>query len=93
MGLLTPYRQIYPNTITIWGPFDSEDIFAPVVKNFASQHKGYKAQYKKIDISEFDSESLLSLAAQTGPDIWLIPNDWLGRHLDKFVPAPEGLFK
>ena len=89
----TPTTAQGEKTIAVWGPFDDQDVFQPIMKDFMNQNKGYKAEYKKIDFSQYDVESLLSLAAQKGPDIWLIPNDWLGRHLDKFLPLPDGLLK
>lgn len=33
--------------------------------------------------------SLDYLSTQGGPDLWLIPLEWLPKHRDKFVPVPE----
>ena len=50
-----------------------------------------KIEYEKKDISTYESESASALASNTGPDIWLIRNDWMPKQRDKLVALPSSL--
>lgn len=76
-------------TLTVWRTEDSEEVFRPIIRSFQSTYKGVKIRYIKKDPEEYEIESLNALAAGKGPDIWSIRNDWMGRHFDKLIPAPE----
>lgn len=78
--------------LTIWRAFDDEEVFENAIRQFQTTHKNLKIRYLKKDFSDYELESLNALATGEGPDIWSIPNDWIVRHKDKLVAAPEGLF-
>lgn len=77
--------------ITVWRLFDSQDTFAPLIKQFEKDNKNVKIKYVMKDPEEYELDSLNALAAGAGPDVWSIPNDWVARHSDKLVTAPAGI--
>lgn len=83
-----PQEQI---TLTMWGLFDSEEVFQPLINDFQLIHKNIKVNYIKKDFDEYELKTSEALAAGTGPDIWMIRNDWMPRHYEKLVPLSEGV--
>lgn len=47
--------------------------------------------YVQKEASIYEFVSINELAAQDGPDIWLVPSEWLPKHSDKLQAAPAGL--
>lgn len=80
-----------PKTITIWRPFDSEEVFAPIISEFKLDNPNITIIYKQIPADEYELVVSEALAAGQGPDIWSIRNDWMPRHKDKLIPMQDGL--
>ena len=80
-----------PKTITIWRPFDSEEVFAPIINEFKLDNPNITIVYKQIPADEYELVVSEALAAGQGPDIWSIRNDWMPRHKDKLIPMQDGL--
>jgi len=72
-------------TITVWDSFDSEDSFKEIFDQFLAENKGLEIKFVKKDSTKFEAESINAFAAGKGPDIWVIPNDWLTKHHDKLT--------
>lgn len=82
--------------IVIWNAIDSQEIFQPLLDEYSSKAK---VEFSYIHKSEwqanpwlYETEMLNALATGQGPDIVTIPNDWIPKHFDKAVPAPEQTF-
>lgn len=80
-------------TLTIWSPFDSEESYKELIKEYQKIRKNVKVSYVKKDTEEYELESLNAIAADKGPDVWAIKNDWAVRHADKLVSLPENSLK
>lgn len=80
-----------PKTITIWRPFDSDEIFKPIISEFKLDNPNVTLVYKQIPADEYELTVSEALAAGTGPDIWSIRNDWMPRHQDKLIAMPDNL--
>lgn len=80
-------------TLTIWRYGDDEAVFKPLIQEFQTDNPNVKIEYVKKDLQNYEADSTNALASGTGPDIWSIPNDWLPRHSDKLIPAPDTLFQ
>lgn len=78
-------------TLTIWRLFDDEEVFAPIIKDFQTDYKHVKINYVKKDYTEYEEKTVDALAADEGPDIWMVKNDWMPRHYKKLTPMPDGL--
>lgn len=79
--------------LTIWRPIDSEDTFTSLIKQYGSENANVKLTYHQKSLATYELDSLNSLAAHAGPDIWAIRNDWLPKHHDKLVPVPATFFQ
>ena len=49
--------------ITVWRLFDSQDTFAPLIKQFEKDNKNVKIKYVMKDPEEYELDSLNALAA------------------------------
>jgi ABC-type glycerol-3-phosphate transport system substrate-binding protein len=71
--------------IKVWS-FEDADIWKPVIKQFQSDHAGYKIVYEKQTLdSDYENRVLNSVLSNQGPDVWNMPNDWVYRHKDKLL--------
>ncbi len=80
-----------PKTITIWRPFDSDEVFKPIISEFQLDNPNVTIVYKQIPADEYELTVSEALAAGKGPDIWSIRNDWMPRHKDKLIPMQDNL--
>lgn len=78
-------------TLEMWGVFDSPDVFAPIIADYQKDHPNVKINYTQKDYAEYEDDSLNALAEGSGPDIWMIKNDWFPRNYQKLTPMPDGL--
>lgn len=76
--------------MNFWGVFDDEAVFAPIIAAYQKQQPNVTIVYTRKDASLYEFASLNLLAEQGGPDVWLIPLEWLPKHQDKLTPIPEG---
>jgi ABC-type glycerol-3-phosphate transport system substrate-binding protein len=77
-----------PITLTFWHLFDSAEVFQPIIDDYKHEHPNITVTVEKKSPQDYEFESLNSLAADKGPDIWSLPNDWLPKHSDKLVTKP-----
>ncbi|OGN35359.1 MAG: hypothetical protein A3G02_01900 [Candidatus Yanofskybacteria bacterium RIFCSPLOWO2_12_FULL_44_13b] len=75
--------------IEFWGTFDSPVVYEAIIRDFEAQHQGAKIVYRQFPYEEYEQKLLNSLAAGTGPDLYMIHNTWLPKHGDKLKPLPE----
>ncbi len=78
-----------PATLEFWSVFDSTDIYKPLIKKFTDQYPYITINYRKKNIETYESELIDALAAGRGPDIFVINNTWLPKHIDKLVPTTK----
>lgn len=76
-------------TITIWDSFDSEDNFREIFDQYLAENKDLEIKFIKKDPAKFEEESINAFAAGQGPDIWVVPNNWLPKHHDKLSTLAE----
>lgn len=80
-----------PTTLKIWRPFDSAEVFQPMIDDFEEDNPDVTIEYTVLPIEEYELTVAEALAAGEGPDIWSIRNDWVPRHANKLIPMPEKL--
>lgn len=80
-----------PITLNFWGVFDDPAIFQPIIAAYQTTHPNVTINYSRKEASLYEFVSLNLLASQDGPDVWLIPADWLPKHRDKLQNVPAGL--
>jgi len=78
--------------LSVWMSTESLDQMTPVLQSFLAQNTSVeKINFKQIAADNYENELLNALAADKGPDIFVLPNDLLTRHLDKISPMPATL--
>ncbi|MFA6423063.1 MAG: hypothetical protein WCW17_01270 [Patescibacteria group bacterium] len=80
-------------TISMTRPTGDEDFFKGVIAGFKESNSSATINYKEVPFEDYELNTLNTLAAQTGPDIWTIRNDWVSKHYDKLLPIPDSFFK
>ena len=84
-------QQGEPIELVWWKPFDDPRAVQPLIEEFQKAHPNIRISYVQKNVETYEDELLDALAAGRGPDIFSIHNDWLAKHEDKIVPAPESL--
>ena len=79
--------------VRVWRLDQDVDSFRDYIANFQKAHPTVKVTYSKKTTDGYEFSALKSLAGQQGPDIWSIPNDWLGDYKDQVLPLPDNFFQ
>lgn len=78
----------FAGEIVLWGTI-SEDKLRPMTEQFNNDHRDeFTIKYVEKDTATFESELISALAAGSGPDIFMLPQDFIVRHSDKVFPIP-----
>lgn len=79
--------------INVWGIFDDAETMQPFLEVFSNTElPGAKVAYKKqSQVDQYEDYLLSALAANRGPDVFLIHSSWLPRWKNKILPAPTTL--
>ena len=77
--------------LEFWGVFDDRTAFDGVIRGFQNQNPNVIVSYRQFSFGDYEKEVVDALAAGRGPDIWMIHNTWLPKHLDKLAPLPGRL--
>lgn len=76
-------------SLEIWGLFDEDDVYSDFIKQYTQNNKNVTIKYTKKSIIDYEKELIDALAADKGPDIFLIHNTWLPRYENKIYPMPK----
>ncbi len=75
--------------LVFYSLFDDEDIFQPLLQQYASKHPNVTIKYRKFtDPVEYMNLIVNELAEGQGPDIFSAPNYWFLRNVKKISPLP-----
>lgn len=83
-------EQAEPIEIVIWSLWDEQEVFNPILSQYTQLYPNVRFDYKKFTFEEYEDMVVNALAAGRGPDIWLLHNTWLPKHIDKLAPMTEG---
>lgn len=75
--------------LQVWGVFDDRVVFDQAFREFEQANKGITVEYQLIPYADYERTLLNALAAGTGPDVFMIHNTWLPKHIDKIRPLPD----
>jgi ABC-type glycerol-3-phosphate transport system substrate-binding protein len=76
--------------LEFWGVFDSISAYRPVIDQFQNLHPGIRINYRQFDDPRaYEKELINALAANRGPDIFMLHNTWLPKHYDKISPLSQ----
>lgn len=74
-------------TLEFWG-IDPEEVFKDLIYRYQTAFPQIKINYRQIDPLNYESKLIDALASRKGPDVLMIPHDWLLKHWEKLYPAP-----
>lgn len=77
-------------TLKVWSPFDEGKVYTTMAQTFLAANPNVRLEFKFIDAAdakEYEAKVVDAIASGTGPDIWLIRNDWLPKHEPKLVSS------
>jgi ABC-type glycerol-3-phosphate transport system substrate-binding protein len=83
-----PQVQLKPITLEYWRIQDSPDTMKDAIAAYEKLHPNVTVDYKLIDENNYDTTLLTAFAENKGPDIFSIPNVWLGEWESKIQPMP-----
>lgn len=76
--------------LTVWTIEGNEEAIKKVADIYHDKHPLSRIRIVPMSPQVYEFQSLYALASQEGPDIWIIPNDWMTQHRNKLVAAPDG---
>jgi ABC-type glycerol-3-phosphate transport system substrate-binding protein len=85
-GLKPGEQTVVSADLTIWG-LDPKAAIDPAIATFGAKYKGLTIEYREFtDEEEYRLSLLDSLAAGTGPDIFVVRNTGVLEHVNKIAP-------
>jgi len=88
-----PPKVTGPTILTIWGYDEDRTIYDQIFNEFQTDNKNVKVQYDKKNIETYASDAIDSIASGKGPDIWIVPNNWIPKFHDKMIAVKETAFE
>lgn len=89
-GFKNSNSDSYKVDLEVWGVFDDSDAYAELFAEYKKINPFIgEIRYRKLQPENYQSELLNALAANKGPDIFMIRNAWVPDFTDKIEPAPE----
>ncbi len=79
-------EKIKPINLVYWRPQDGQDAFSAIIQGFKTLYPHVSITYKEIRPEEYEQALLEAWAEDRGPDIFSIPNTWLGKYQTKILP-------
>lgn len=80
-----------PVTLTVWRVFEKPEVFSAVIEEYRKSRPNVTINVLEKNYADYELEAANAIAAGTGPDIWMIRNDWLAKHAAKLQAMPDGL--
>ncbi len=80
-------------TLNFWGVGDPSSAYGTAIQSFNQTYKNVTINYRGFpDVQTYEAAVLNALAANEGPDIFMIPNTDLQPNLNKITPVPQTQF-
>jgi len=81
-------EAVKPTTIVYWRVWDSDDDFASIVSAYKAMHPYVNFEFRFFRYDEYEQALLDAFAEDRGPDIFSLPNTWIGKYQSKMEPLP-----
>lgn len=79
-------EKIKPINLVYWRPQDGQDAFGAIIQGFKALYPHVSITYQQVRPEEYEQALLEAWAEDRGPDIFSIPNTWLGKYQTKILP-------
>jgi len=80
-------EKIKPINLVYWRTQDSQDAFTSIIEGWQALYPHISITYKTIREEEYEQALLEAWAEDRGPDLFSIPNTWLGKYQPKILPV------
>ncbi len=75
--------------LEFWGVFDDKSFYADTIQRYEIDNPNIRIVYRKFAFEDYEGALVSALAAGNGPDIFMMHNTWLPKHIDKITPLPQ----
>src|SRR6056297_181379 len=83
-------KDLDPVNLVYWRTDDDRGDFSTIINGFQKLHPNISITFKKVKKENYTQEILEAWAENKGPDIFSIPNTWLGKYKEKVSKIPLG---
>ncbi len=90
-GALCQQSGEMPATVTLkyWRVFDERSDFDEAIDAFQVKYPYVKIDMQTFGYDEYEQELLDAWVRGEGPDVFSVPNDWMGKYQNYIQPMPE----
>lgn len=78
-------------TLTYWRVFDDQEDLSSYIELFQTEFPYVKIEVKNFTLEEYPEALVSAWAKGEGPDLFAIPNSWLGQYVQYAAPLPSDL--
>lgn len=82
-------EKMEPVRLTYWRVWEGSDAFSKLINDFRVMHPNMTITVRKLRLAEYEQALLEAWAEDRGPDIFAIPNTWLGKYQKFIKPMPD----
>lgn len=75
--------------LELWTVFESPSDFEPTIKLWNAEFPNITVKVRKFRVEDYEQELINALAEDRGPDIFMLHNTMLKKHLSKLEPLPQ----
>jgi len=81
--------KLKPITLNVWYVYEDSSSLKPLFDAYHKKHPTITIKQRKFTIDEYEQQLLEAWAEDRGPDIYFLPNNWIGEYKDKITPLPS----
>lgn len=78
-------------TLTYWGVFDEPEDIQAYIDAFILEYPYVSIEFRNFSLDEYEDALITAWAKGEGPDMYSIPNYWLGKYVQYSSPLPAQL--
>jgi len=88
MGGKSKSKTAVGSKLIVWDSVDNQSDFTQAIQDFTNNHPGLDISFVKKDPATYETDSINAIASGNGPDVWIIPSNWMPSQLDKLAAMP-----
>lgn len=77
-----------PVTLTVWGTADNAAAYTTVLARYSGARSYITVKYKKVRAEDYYDQLVAAWAQGIGPDVFFVPNTWVGKMMEFAEPMP-----
>ncbi len=75
-------------TLTVWGTADAAAAYSGVITRYQGARPYMTVNYTKVRAEDYYDQLVAAWAQGTGPDVFFVPNSWVGKMMEFAEPMP-----